>query len=204
MFGAPRGSWLQRSMFGPGQAAEQGAGRRHHGAQRSGPGLPMDGGPVFVSPMRLADDTLRLHEQRVLAVADEGLLIGLVRRESLEGAGDSPVGSSWKKPCRPRSTKPSLRPWCSSQLWPGSDPCHRPRRAPRRRFVVASGLNPGRISAGEIQDFVVGVLLARGWTGAGVSHRRRLVLERADPGRIRADPEPTPGARPIRVGRGEL
>ena len=51
----------------------------------------MDGGPVFVSPLRLADDTLRLHEQ-VLAV-DEGLLIGLVRRESLEGAGDSPVGS---------------------------------------------------------------------------------------------------------------
>ena len=51
------------------------------------------GEPVFVSPMRLADDTLRLHEESVLAVADEGLLIGLVRRESLEGAGGAAVGS---------------------------------------------------------------------------------------------------------------
>jgi Mg/Co/Ni transporter MgtE len=36
---------------------------------------------------------LRLHEEKVLAVADRGLLVGLVRRESLEGAGEASVGS---------------------------------------------------------------------------------------------------------------
>jgi CBS domain-containing protein len=51
------------------------------------------GDPVFVSPLRNARDTLLLHPERVLAVADEGMLIGLVRRESLESAGDSAVGS---------------------------------------------------------------------------------------------------------------
>jgi Mg/Co/Ni transporter MgtE len=51
------------------------------------------GDPVFVSPLRLANDTLRLHGEKVLAVAAEGLLVGLVRRESLEGAGDAAVGS---------------------------------------------------------------------------------------------------------------
>jgi hypothetical protein len=51
------------------------------------------GEPVFVSPMRLADDTLLLHQEKVLAVANEGMLIGLVRRESLEVAGAAAVGS---------------------------------------------------------------------------------------------------------------
>jgi hypothetical protein len=50
------------------------------------------GEPVYVSPMRQADDTLRIHEERVLAVADSGLLIGLVRRENLAVAGTSAVG----------------------------------------------------------------------------------------------------------------
>ena len=73
VFGAPGGSWLQRSMFGPGARLRS---RAPAGAimVRSAPDRVFRwmGGPVFVSPMRLADDTLRLHEQRVLAVADEG------------------------------------------------------------------------------------------------------------------------------------
>lgn len=94
VFGAPGGSWLQRSMLGPGARLRS---RAPAGAimVRSAPDRVFRwmGEPVFVSPMRLADDTLRLHEENVLAVADEGLLIGLVRRESLEGAGGAAVGS---------------------------------------------------------------------------------------------------------------
>ena len=94
VFGAPGGSWLQRSMFGPGARLRS---KAPAGAimVRSAPDRVFRwmGDPVFVSPLRLADDTLRLHHENVLAVADEGMLIGLVRRESLEGAGASPVGT---------------------------------------------------------------------------------------------------------------
>jgi hypothetical protein len=94
VFGAPGGSWLQRSMLGPGARLRS---RARAGAVmvRTAPDRVFRwmGEPVFVGPMRLADDTLRLHGEKVLAVADEGLLIGLVRRESLEGAGDAAVGS---------------------------------------------------------------------------------------------------------------
>jgi hypothetical protein len=94
VFGAPGGSWLQRSMFGPGARLRS---RAPAGAimVRSAPDRVFRwmGDPVFVSPLRLADDTLRLHEEKVLAVAAEGLLVGLVRRESLEGAGAAAVGS---------------------------------------------------------------------------------------------------------------
>jgi CBS domain-containing protein len=51
------------------------------------------GEPVFVGPLRQADDTLRIHGERVLAVADQGVLIGLVRRERLEESGDTAVGA---------------------------------------------------------------------------------------------------------------
>jgi CBS-domain-containing membrane protein len=51
------------------------------------------GDPVYVAPLRHADDTLRLHEENTLAVADEGRLIGLVRREGLIKAGADPVAS---------------------------------------------------------------------------------------------------------------
>ena len=94
VLGAPGGSWLQRSRFGPGARLRS---KAPAGTimVRSAPDRVFRwmGDPVFVSPMRLADDTLLLHSQKVLAVADEGMLIGLVRRESLEGAGTSPVGS---------------------------------------------------------------------------------------------------------------
>jgi hypothetical protein len=94
VFGAPGGSWLQRSMFGPGARLRS---RAPAGAimVRSAPDRVFRwmGEPVFVSPLRLADDTLRLHPESLLAVADEGLLIGLVRRESLVGAGDTAVGA---------------------------------------------------------------------------------------------------------------
>lgn len=94
VIGAPGGSWLNRSRTGPGarlrRIAQAGA-----VIVRSAPDrvFRFMGEPVYVSPLRLADDTLRFHDERTLAVADAGRLVGLVRREGLVKAGDSPVAS---------------------------------------------------------------------------------------------------------------
>lgn len=98
VLGAPGGSWLQRAMFGPGarlrRTAQAGA-----VVVRSAPDrvFRFMGDPVYVAPLRHADDTLRFHEEQTLAVADEGLLVGVVRREKLVEAGDSPVGTVMEK-----------------------------------------------------------------------------------------------------------
>jgi hypothetical protein len=94
VLGAPGGSWLNRSRTGPGarlrRIAQAGA-----VIVRSAPDrvFRFMGDPVYVSPLRLADDTLRIHKENTLAVADEGLLVGLVRREGLMKAGTSPVAT---------------------------------------------------------------------------------------------------------------
>ena len=94
VLGAPGGSWLSRSRTGPGARLRRTA---HAGAVivRSAPDrvFRFMGDPVYVAPLRHADDTLRLHEENTLAVADEGRLIGLVRREGLVKAGADPVAS---------------------------------------------------------------------------------------------------------------
>ena len=94
VLGAPGGSWLQRSMFGPGARLRRTA---HAGAVivRSAPDRVFRymGEPVYVAPLRQANDTLRFHAENTLAVADEGLLIGLVRRQRLIDAGGDPVES---------------------------------------------------------------------------------------------------------------
>lgn len=94
VLGASGGTWLQRNMFGPGARLRRTA---HAGAVvvRSAPDrvFRFMGEPVYVAPLRQADDTLRIHEERTLAVADEGILVGLVRREKLLEAGNLTVGS---------------------------------------------------------------------------------------------------------------
>lgn len=94
VIGAPGGSWLQRARFGPGARLKS---KAQAGAVivRSAPERVFQRmeEPVFVAPLRQADDTLRIHDQGVLAVADQGLLVGLVRRELLAGAGDAAVGT---------------------------------------------------------------------------------------------------------------
>lgn len=94
VLGAPGGSWLNRSRTGPGARLRRTA---QAGAVivRSAPDrvFRFMGDPVYVSPLRLADDTLRIHKENTLAVADEGLLVGLVRREGLVKAGTSPVAT---------------------------------------------------------------------------------------------------------------
>lgn len=94
VIGAPGGSWLKRARFGPGARLKSMA---QAGAVvvRSAPERVfqrMDD-PVFVGPLRHADDTLRIHGEKVLAVANEGRLVGLVRREHLVHAGDAVVGT---------------------------------------------------------------------------------------------------------------
>lgn len=94
VLGAPGGSWLNRSRTGPGARLRRTA---QAGAVivRSAPDrvFRFMGEPVYVSPLRLADDTLRFHTENTLAVADAGRLVGLVRREGLVRAGDEPVAS---------------------------------------------------------------------------------------------------------------
>lgn len=94
VLGAPGGTWLQRNMFGPGarlrRTAQAGA-----VVVRSAPDrvFRFMGEPVYVAPLRHADDTLRIHTEKTLAVADEGILVGLVRREKLAEVGSRPVGT---------------------------------------------------------------------------------------------------------------
>lgn len=94
VMGAPGGSWLSRSRTGPGarlrRTAQAGA-----VVVRSAPDrvFRFMGDPVYVAPLRHADDTLRIHSESTLAVADEGRLVGLVRREGLLRAGGDPVAS---------------------------------------------------------------------------------------------------------------
>jgi len=94
VLGAPGGTWLQRNVYGPGA-------RLRRTAQagvilvRSAPDrvFRFMGDPVYVAPLRHADDTLRTHEEETLAVAEEGILVGLVRREKLAEVGSRPVGA---------------------------------------------------------------------------------------------------------------
>lgn len=94
VLGASGGSWLQRSMFGPGARLRRTA---QVGAVivRSAPDrvFRFMGDPVYVAPLRQADDTLRFHTENTLAVAHDGLLVGLVRRQRLMDAGQDPVES---------------------------------------------------------------------------------------------------------------
>lgn len=94
VIGAPGGSWLNRSRTGPGarlrRTAQAGVVIVRSAPERV---FRFMGEPVYVSPLRLADDTLRIHSERTLAVADAGRLVGLVRWEGLVKAGDSPVAT---------------------------------------------------------------------------------------------------------------
>lgn len=94
VIGAPGGSWLNRSRTGPGarlrRTAQAGVVMVRSAPERV---FRFMGEPVYVSPLRLADDTLRIHSERTLAVADAGRLVGLVRWEGLVKAGASPVAT---------------------------------------------------------------------------------------------------------------
>lgn len=94
VLGAAGGSWLSRSRTGPGaklrRTAQAGAIVVRRAPDRV---FRFMEEPVYVAPLRQADDTLRTHDMSTLAVADEGRLVGLVRRAGLISAGSDPVAS---------------------------------------------------------------------------------------------------------------
>lgn len=122
VIGAPGGSWLQRARFGPGarlrRTAQAGAVIVRRAPDRV---FRFMGDPVFVAPLHLSDDTLRIHEESTLAVADAGMLVGLVRRAALLGAGRAPVGSVMEEPMSVRQDRTLNEAW---ELEPtfGADP----------------------------------------------------------------------------------
>ncbi len=83
--GAPGGSWLQRTFFGQGarlrQNAPAGALVAMAAPERVYQAM---GDPVFVGSLREVGDILRIHGERILAVADRAVLVGVVDRETLE------------------------------------------------------------------------------------------------------------------------
>ena len=122
VLGAPGGSWLQRSMFGPGarlrRTAQAGAVVVRSAPERV---FRFMGDPVYVAPLRQADDILRFHAEGTLAVADQGRLIGLVRRERLAGAGVSPAGDLMDEAMSVRVDETMSEAWAFEPTF-GADP----------------------------------------------------------------------------------
>jgi len=87
VFGAPGGSWFQRVLFGQGArlrfAAPTGAVIVRHAPARVYQHMAP---PAFVAAQRIAEDVLRVHGERVMAVVEDGRLRGLVRRAALTAA----------------------------------------------------------------------------------------------------------------------
>lgn len=107
VLGAPGGSWLQRLMFGPGARLQRSA-QAGSVVVRSAPRRVFKemGEPVYVSPLHLASDTLRVRNESTIAVASEGRLVGLVRRDRLESAGDGVVADIMDEPVSIDFTSP--------------------------------------------------------------------------------------------------
>jgi CBS domain-containing protein len=101
--GAPGGEWLRRNRFGRG-ARLKGTTKGGAVMVRSAPDrvYRFMGDPVYVAPLLQASDTIRLHPQEVLAVADEGMLVGVVRREILGQVGNDTVASVMEEPVSTR------------------------------------------------------------------------------------------------------
>lgn len=122
VLGASGGSWLQRMLFGPGARLRRTA-QTGLVVVRSAPDrvYRFMGEPVYVAPLREAEDTLRFHDQKVLAVAELGRLIGVVRRDRLVGAGTTAVGSLMEEALSVRVDETLEEAW---ELEPdfGSDP----------------------------------------------------------------------------------
>lgn len=105
ILGEPGGSFLSRSFFGPGARlkakAPAGAVMVRYAPPRV---FQVMGEPVFVGPLHLAGDTLKLHQQSMMAVVENGQLVGVVRRGTLQTANpeaavadlmEAPVAVRW-------------------------------------------------------------------------------------------------------------
>ena len=108
ILGEPGGTFLSRLFFGPGARlkakAPAGAVMVRYAAPRV---FQRMSEPVFFGPLHHAGDSLLLHETALIAVVDNGVLVGVVRRSVLEGAGpdvtisevmEAPISISWDAP----------------------------------------------------------------------------------------------------------
>lgn len=103
VLGAPGGNWLRRTRFGPGARLKSSA-RAGAVMVKSAPDrvFRFMGEPVYVAPLLQADDTLRLRQECVIAVAEEGMLVGVVRREALVAVGSELVATVMDEPVSAR------------------------------------------------------------------------------------------------------
>ena len=87
VIGAPGGSWLQRAFFGQGARLRKGAPAGvmvvNAVAERVFQAMS---DPSFVGGLREVGDILRIHDERIFAVADRAVLIGVVERSVLEAS----------------------------------------------------------------------------------------------------------------------
>ncbi|MGQ0849944.1 MAG: CBS domain-containing protein [Actinomycetota bacterium] len=100
VLGEPGGSILSRLFFGPGARLRA---RAQAGTVmvRSAPDrvFQLMTEPVFVGPLHQAGDTLRLHGESLMAVVENGHLVGVVRRQVLERARrEMPVAELMEEP----------------------------------------------------------------------------------------------------------
>ena len=87
ILGEPGGTFLSRLFFGPGARlkakAPAGAVMVRYAPPRVFQNMS---DPVFFGPLHHAGDSLRLHSSALTAVVDNGVLVGVVRRSTLEAA----------------------------------------------------------------------------------------------------------------------
>ena len=87
ILGEPGGTFLSRLFFGPGARlkakAPAGAVMVRYAPPRVFQHMSE---PVFFGPLHHAGDSLRLHSSALTAVVDNGVLVGVVRRSTLEAA----------------------------------------------------------------------------------------------------------------------
>ncbi len=108
ILGEPGGTFLSRLFFGPGARlkakAPAGAVMVRYAAPRV---FQRMSEPVFFGPLHQVGDSLLLHETALIAVVDNGVLVGVVRRSVLEAAGpdvtisevmEAPISISWDAP----------------------------------------------------------------------------------------------------------
>lgn len=108
VLGEPGGTFLSRLFFGPGARlkakAPAGAVMVRYAAPRV---FQRMSEPVFFGPLHHAGDSLLLHETALIAVVDNGVLVGVVRRSVLEAAGpdvtiselmEAPISVPWDAP----------------------------------------------------------------------------------------------------------
>jgi hypothetical protein len=100
--GAPGGSWFQRQIFGPGHRLTVGAPAGVVIVRSAPPRcfhMGTDDSESVVGPHMAVGDVKRLVHHRVVAVADHGILVGVVRVESLEASDDAvPVSDLMEPP----------------------------------------------------------------------------------------------------------